>query len=105
VEHCDVCLVSYHIENEGCDFCHYLTSYTEIKNNTFVDNQGGVSFYKEHKLNRASQIHISGGGTENRIIDNVFHNITQKIGPMYFEMVKNNLTSYYNATMPRYWDR
>lgn len=104
VEHCDTCLVSYFVENKGCDFCHVLSQYTELKNNTFIDNQGGFSFYKEAKAARASQIFITGGGSSNHISSNVFNNITQKVGKQYFDMIKVNLTSYYNATFPKYWD-
>ncbi len=67
VEHCDTCLISYFVDNEGCNFCHVLSQYTEIKNNIFIDNQGGFSFYKEAKAPRASQIFITGGGSFNHI--------------------------------------
>lgn len=72
VEHCDTCLVSYNLDNAGCDFCHQLKQYFEIRNNTFTNNQGGFAFYKEAKTPKASQIFISGGGAANHIVSNVF---------------------------------
>jgi hypothetical protein len=35
----------------------------------------------------------------------VFNNITQHIGRDYFDMIQTNLTSYYLAMFPGYWDK
>ena len=38
------------------------------------------------------------------IEDNKFHWIRQHIGKEFFDMIGKNLTSYYNAMFPGYWD-
>jgi hypothetical protein len=76
-----------------------------LRNNTFDRNQGGFSFYPESNLPRASQVFITGGMNENIISQNVFNNITQHIGREFFDMIQTNLTSYYRAMFPGYWEK
>jgi len=42
---------------------------------------------------------------EKIISQNVFNNITQHIGREFFDMIQTNLTSYYRAMFPGYWEK
>jgi len=82
-----------------------MPQYVEIKSNVFDRNQGGFSFYKEAEMPRASQIFVNGVAGQTVISQNEFRNMTQQVGKEFFNMIEVNLTSYFEAMFPGYWDK
>ena len=97
-ESCRTCLVDYEplTLNQGndCKFCFTYSYGVNIEDNTFIDNQDGVTFWEEHNLPRASHLYADGPGSYN-----VTNNDFLKTGSM-FEVYADEKLETYTAHLP-----
>jgi hypothetical protein len=97
IESCEVCLVTY--ISLDCNVCRtYTNTYSEVTNNTFIDNQSGIIFSEAQTLLKSSQIQIYGGNEYN-IESNTFNNI----GSIYYSRVRADVVDYFNSLPPDYF--